>query len=277
MNTSDFIRKEEFQNYDDLTPITLLNPIYLIRNISESIIEENLDKTVLFSSINDLRRLKKYEKGFFNFLFNNLYKQFIKLLSYQDHKISVISFVLISEIFLDEENPFSENWVSTLLPKLIRQCVIKNYLVDCKLFDSLANNIFSQETLICLFDNLSNKSMMLCNTSYYILCNMIKDNVDALHLFYSGNWNYYFKQLITVYKTKRNFYLQKVINIIRLLKEALGEELWIEIIQNLELEYEEIEIILQIYDQIKLSKSKEKKNFNEFRENFLKRKERNYI
>ncbi len=271
MKSSDFLRNENFQNYDDLTSINIVNPLILVRDISDAIIAENNNNNKLYWSINDLRRLKKYEKGFFNYIFHNLFKYFIKLLSYPDNNISLISFVLICEIFIDQQNQFAENWVSTLLPKLISQCVLKKYLEDLKLFNYVANNVFSQETLICLFDNLSNKSMLLSNTSYYLLCNFIKENFDALHLFYSGDWNYYFKQLINLYEMKIKFYSNKVLNIIKLLKEALGEELCIEIIGNLELEYEEIELIISLYDQIKSSKKREKKkNFNEFREEFLK-------
>ena len=272
MNLSEFSKKEEFISYEELTPIPIDHHLNLLRSISKEIISESNNKQ-LYESINSLRRLKKFNINFFNFLFDNLYKRFVKLLSSRENKISLISFVLLNEIFIDHENTFLENWVMTLLPKLIKQCVIRKYLtVNYNLYENIANNFNSPETLMFLFKQLSSGSMILSNSCYYILRKMLQ-KIDGLHLFYFGDWNNYFNQILMLNKMSKIFYKNKSISILKLLNDTLGNEIMIEIIQNLEFNDEEKKEISIMYDQMKsIVLPSKQKNYDLFRNEFLRSK-----
>jgi hypothetical protein len=254
--------EEELNN---LVPPKINNQLLFLRKISYDLNTNDYSELNedLYLSINALRALRKYNIKFFNFLFDNLYHHFPKFLSCQNVKISRISFKLICETFSElHSNNFTENWIRLLLPKFFKQITLKSlrgklYLYEdsLKAIYSISNSFYSQQILEVLFSEVSNQNFSISSMALQILIKVI-NNQDPGHLYYFGDWNCYFAEIIMLAKSIKGIYRKNAEKLIFVLWEFLGAGYFVEVINKLDIEYVEKQRIFYI---LSMHKSKNKR------------------
>lgn len=119
---------------NDFDYFTLLKTIYDAFKLKKT--SSNLTQALL-----DLRRLLKYQQGFFFPCFDNLFDYFAVILSSENHHITKEALVLIQELFsIEYKYDKYEEWLGILIPKLITISLLEDNDPEVIAIKTLSNN-----------------------------------------------------------------------------------------------------------------------------------------
>jgi hypothetical protein len=179
----------------------------LICNILNNILDmgaANFDN--LYTSINDLRILNKFEQGAFSKIFDVVCSKINKLLLSENIDIAFLIFILLSEVLADSLR-YNEinNWLSTLLPNILQVATehqyLNTYAMSCLNF--CATNGFYDDVITTLVKEIYNsESDIKAEYAYSILASII-NNCDTMLLSQGLNWDIIIEALAEVYLNMR--------------------------------------------------------------------------
>jgi hypothetical protein len=253
-----YIEYDNLKDYDED-----FNLLAHVRTIGDDLKDNTLDWMVHFNCISELRRLRKHAFNLFTNIFEakKIYKLLPQYLESVRSSISKYSLILVSEIFSCFDFEYINKWVKHLLPVVIRLSVsnikfIKEQAEFC--INNAANNMFYEETFICLLDGVKNHNVKISLICFDALINFI-NRLDEVNLEYMIDWKSVFISIIKLSEIKRDPFGKRPYQILTPLKEKFGAIKFQEILYNCDLigeKIKQIDFILQ-NPPIKFKKSKE--------------------
>lgn len=240
------MRKKQVNNIEVLTYNSYLNKDYptdfdyfsLLKVIYDSF---KLKKTSsqLIQAILDLRKLLKYQKGFFFPCFDNLFDYFALILSSENYHITKEALILISELFtVQDEDENIKEWMVILIHKLIPLSLIEDndselveiaalsnyclYICSCHFLNKRLVNILIEE-LDPSDEKISNKVFKLIIEVLTILKReIVKEEII--------DWDTLFSKALNMSNNNNKIGL----NVIKFIQTILSKQQWDDIISNLD-------------------------------------------
>ena len=145
LSNRDFIK---FENLNEFSKNT--NFLLKMRQVSDPIINDS-DNDSIFTSIIDIRRLRKFHLDFFNRIFENIKDSIYELLYNEEHDIKYQTLILIKELFSQENQYYDDigDWVIDILPILleINVCNDEFFEISKQALLNISENMLISETI----------------------------------------------------------------------------------------------------------------------------------
>ena len=224
------IPKEDLSPFEEGTDFILL-----MQKLKQIILNKDTDWTFHLAVINYLRRLLKFEIDIFNqFLYGlKLYPKIIELINSIRSILAKNTLILVKEIFeyyipeYDEKKTKAP--VITLIKEIIPTLILK---ANCNqsfirieanaCLESLVNNMKYGDSLIYLIQAMNSKKNQEIDLAYN-LANKLCNNLTKEYLSESPLFNDLMKTCANIYELKKDIYVKKIIVLIKLIKDKLGE------------------------------------------------------
>ena len=224
------IPKEDLSPFEEGTDFILL-----MQKLKQIILNKDTDWTFHLAVINYLRRLLKFEIDIFNqFLYGlKLYPKIIELINSIRSILAKNTLILVKEIFeyyipeYDEKKTKAP--VITLIKEIIPTLILK---ANCNqsfirieanaCLESLVNNMKYGDSLIYLIQAMNSKKNQEIDLAYN-LANKLCNNLTKEYLSEFPLFNDLMKTCANIYELKKDIYVKKIIVLIKLIKDKLGE------------------------------------------------------
>jgi len=246
MNNYQLTRQVDINEYIDHKDLQSFNKdidfMPLLRNINNWII--STDYSLQIQGLNELRRLLKYQKELFLFVFSNLYTSIPILISSFMNSVSKLTLILLSELFsndriFDVEAPDFDTWIKVLIPPVLDRATITQdnifKQISVSAMKNLSDNIFKSEVvellLIYLDYNFKNENIgLILNIVFNTLDNNFTE-YDDVQLGSCLNWDKVIESLITLYNYDNEYCKKRIEGLLLITADRLGDKELFDIFQ----------------------------------------------
>jgi hypothetical protein len=169
------------------------------------------------NSIKELRRFNKHQKQAFSLIFDVVYTEISKRLLTEDDNIITETLLLTYDLFKDSWSYDNiREWITVLLPAVLTVSKSNNtYALEC--LNSCANNMFFEETILILLNDIENENAWIT-----LRCLLI--NFDPTMLINSINWDEVIYKISEIFTVKYQ-YAEEMFSILK--QKLLREDIFI--------------------------------------------------
>jgi hypothetical protein len=225
---------KQITNFNDLEAFPEdIDHYTLVKDILAALLDKESTEEV-YNSINELRKLNKFERKAFSRIFDTVCYKIKKLLLSENIDLAFIVLVLVSEI-LEESWRYNEvsDWLQMLLPNILLLSTNSQELSQfaMKCLNSCSTNGFYDDVFVTLLNEINEDNDATAQNSYNLLISLIR-NSENTYLIEGLNWDPLFDRMVEIYlNTKRcNF----VMLVCELLSQKLARGELFNILANVE-------------------------------------------
>jgi hypothetical protein len=198
---------KQITNFNDLENFKEDTDYYtLFKTILNNSIESGSSGDDVYNTINDLRKLNKFERSAFSRIFDTVCYKVKKLLLSENMDIAYITLVLLSEVLVDTWRYNDVNdWLELVLPNLLLIAVENKLLAGFALtcLNSCATNGFYDDVFVTLLNEILEEGDTKAQYSYNLLTSLI-NNCDTMLLIEGLNWDPIFEKMAEIYLSPRS-------------------------------------------------------------------------
>jgi hypothetical protein len=230
MEIRQITNENELQNFKEDTDFYTL-----FKEILNNLLDWNTYEEV-YRTINDLRRLNKFERSAFASIFDTVCYRVKKLLISENLDFAFIVLVLISEILVDAWRYNEVNdWLQLLLPNILIVAT-ENELLSApamRCLNACATNGFYDGVFVTLLEEILEENETKARYSYTLLTSLIK-NCDNMLLIEGLNWDPILDKMAEIYLSKQ---MKLVVDTCAIIKEKFSRDELYRVLGNVEDEY----------------------------------------
>lgn len=246
------LNKVDYVSYDNLLPYEKKPDLELYRKINTEIMEvEENDWKVNFNLLNELRRLRKFEKDMFISVFNNVKvhsKVIPSFINSLRSNLAKLALILVSEIFSCYECETVNEWMSSLIPEVLQKSVmdLKGFLKEeaNKALHNFSENMLYEESIVALLKGVKHVNTKISENAFDTLIKLIH-NYDHVALEHISCWKVIIVNIIDIFNMKKDPYVKRPAKIIFAFEEKLGMEKFDKILHD-NLKENNLQVIVQI-------------------------------
>jgi hypothetical protein len=221
----------EYTAYDDLPSYDEDTKFLdVLRYISTNIIETPEYKwEIHFTTINELRRLRKHKLELFYRIVNDfkLYKKvFPKFINSIRSNLSKVTLMLMTEVFSVYEFDHQDKWMRYIIPEVLNKSTENKIFIREEAMKCLSNvgeNMFYEESMVALLQGVKSPNTKISQNACDTLIIMI-NNYELNALLNTQCWKEIFKLISDVYLMKTDKQVKKCEGILQTLENKISKE-----------------------------------------------------